>query len=167
MQAYSILPTWQQAVDACVVDLLTPMSDLITMPVSPIKGAGAGKPSSYGGRFVYGMIYRVASRGQCRSAERYMPGEITAQVLFVAPATRPASNPSQSGVANVEEITYDAYASWIDRLWERGEVSGRACEGVDFGPTTSGSEDEFGRAVFTDENRNVLWATSAEVVVRL
>lgn len=162
---YDMLGGWKPATDAIKTDLKAAADSIAADPSPLIKGVSIGMPASYGDHYVWWMLYRLTTAGQAESAERYMPAEVVAQILCVLPATNPAG--SQSGRAYAEDQAEQAFAAYIDRLWDLQIVNTRSSGNVYVASTAAGSEDEFGRTMFLNEQRNALWAQSAELHVVL
>ncbi len=167
MAAYHLLPGWKAAADAYRADLRAAALSVMGTDPTLLKGAFTGKPRAYGGDYPAWVLYSLTSRGQCRHAERFMPAEMVAQVLIVAPVTAPASATEQSGRAYAEEVTHAAFAAWIDRLWDLHTAPSKCVGGVAVSSTAMGAEDEFGRTMFQDSRSNALWAHSSEIVATL
>lgn len=163
--SYAMLDGWKVSIDAVKADFKAAADSLLSED-NVLKGASIGTPSAYGGKWVYWILYRITTQGQCEWSERYMPGIINCQVITLIPATRPASSPQQGGQAHAEEQALNGFALWIDRLWDQEAVLGRA-QSVSVNATAAGSYDEFGRAMFVDTQGNVLWAHSGDVQVTL
>lgn len=157
--SYAYLDGWKAAADAFTADLKA-AADAV-LPSSVLTQAYVGRPSAYGGDYPAWLLFQLTSRGQCQHAERFMPGEMVAQVLVVYPASRPSSS-SLSGQAYAEEITHQGFSEWIDKLWDLGSME-RFTEGFAVSSTAMGSEDEFGRSLFIAPRVGALWAHSAEV----
>lgn len=165
MTSYDMLGGWKAAVDAVKVDLKAAADSVAHDPLSLIKGTSIGTPAAYGDNYVWWMLFRLTTSGQSEAAERFMPDEVIAQVLCVLPATNPGT--AFSGRAYAEDRAEEAFATWIDRLWDLEAIMTRSSGNVYVASTAAGSQDEFGRAMFLNEQRNALWAYSAELHVKL
>lgn len=157
-------PSWKACVDGFAADLMAAAD--ATVADGNLAGAHHGKPAAYAGEFPALVLFRILSRGQAETAEGFMPGEMSAQILVVAPSTNPFDDSGQSGQAYAEELTHQGFAYYIDKLYDLDTIIYNAAE-VSVTATALGVEDEFGRVMFRDIRANALAAHSAEVVVRL
>lgn len=157
--SYAYLDGWKAATDAFEADLKA-AADAV-LPTSVLERALVGDPRAYGGVFPAWVLFQMTSRGQCQHAERFMPGEMLAQILVVYPDTSPPGS-SLSGEAYAREITHQGFSEWIDKLWDLGAME-RFTGGFAVASTAMGSKNEFGQSLFVSPRVGALFAHSAEL----
>lgn len=157
---------WKVATDAIKADAKLSADIVVANPSSVLEGASIGKPSAYGSKWIYWVLFSLTTSGQCEHAETIMPEEVALNILCLGPANRPVGAPTQSGRAYIESEAEAGFAYWIDDFYQRSKMAGK-CSDLYVNSTTAGSEDEFGRSMFIDSQSTILWANSADVRVVL
>lgn len=168
--AYARLDDETAVVEAIQADFKQ-IADSLVDPGNPdaaLWSAHLGEPSAYGGLFPAWVFYRVTTEGNAQlsdAKERMLAGSYVCQILVLDRAQMPAGG-IDSGRGFAERRTREGFQAWLKILAESYEIHGRATGGIARGAVTSGSHSEFGRAMFWDEQDNILWATSAEIQVK-
>lgn len=168
--AYWLLDDENDVIEAIQNDFLALAQPLVGEGEGfPLRAAYIGEPTSYGDLFPAWIFYRVTTAGNSRLAEaeeKMLAAEYICQILVLDRATTPPDSEANSGRGFAEETTRKGFSAWITALANAHDVHARST-GINRRSTASGSHSEFGRPMFVDEARNVLWAHSADIRVLL
>lgn len=168
-KAYWLLEDENAVIEAIQSDFHRVAASITGAAPKPLRAAHIGEPASYGDKFPAWVFYRVTSTGTSRIAEaqeKMLAAEYICQILVLERATLPSTAQENSGRGYAEAVTRKGFSAWVAALAQAYEIHGRSA-GIARSSTSSGSHSEFGRAMFMDESRNILWAQSAEIRVVL